>query len=153
MFSTLHLHKYFVSHGLIMLRCTSLSPSSNQNPSSLAPVAILGGPTRVSTTTLSKHQTFSSFFPPDLDPVRLEDRKWTTFNFIVRDGAPTLLQSISNSVIQTYWISDAWNAATFQFAASIIAIGLSWREAVPCVALAFIIISVPIALNGIAGSM
>jgi NCS1 family nucleobase:cation symporter-1 len=61
---------------------------------------------------------------------------------------------LSNETPQkTYWISDAWNAATFQFAASMIAVGLSWREAISCVALAFIIISIPIALNGIAGSM
>ncbi|KZS93119.1 hypothetical protein SISNIDRAFT_455091 [Sistotremastrum niveocremeum HHB9708] len=34
-----------------------------------------------------------------------------------------------------------------------ISIGLSWREAIPCVALSFVIISIPIVLNGIAGSM
>ncbi|KAF2744912.1 uracil permease [Sporormia fimetaria CBS 119925] len=50
-----------------------------------------------------------------------------------------------------YWISDAFNASTWQFASSIIAIGLSWRESLGIVALAFFIISFVIALNGAIG--
>jgi len=40
------------------------------------------------------------------------------------------------------------SATTWQFAASIMAIGLSWRESVAIVALGFFIISIVIALNG-----
>jgi nucleobase:cation symporter-1, NCS1 family len=50
-----------------------------------------------------------------------------------------------------YWISDAFNAATWQFAAGIIAVGLSWRESLGIVALSFFIIANVIALNGAIG--
>lgn len=69
----------------------------------------------------------------DLDPVPGHLRKWGLTSFI------------------SYWISDAFNAATWQFASSIIAIGLTWRESLGIVALAFFIISFVIALNGAIG--
>ncbi|KAF2269392.1 NCS1 allantoate transporter [Lojkania enalia] len=69
----------------------------------------------------------------DLDPVPRHARKWGVTSFIA------------------YWISDAFNAATWQFAAGIIAVGLTWRESLGIVALAFFIISFVIALNGATG--
>ncbi|KAL1644646.1 hypothetical protein SLS61_008697 [Didymella pomorum] len=69
----------------------------------------------------------------DLDPVPKHERKWGVTSFLA------------------YWISDAFNAATWQFASSIIAIGLTWRESIAVVALAFFIISFVIALNGAIG--
>jgi cytosine/uracil/thiamine/allantoin permease len=69
----------------------------------------------------------------DLDPVPRHARKWGVTSFIA------------------YWISDAFNAATWQFASSIIAIGLTWRESLGIVALAFFIISFVISLNGATG--
>lgn len=59
----------------------------------------------------------------DLDPVPPNRRKWGVTSFIA------------------YWISDAFNAATWQFAAGIIAVGLTWRESLGIVALSFFIIS------------
>lgn len=52
------------------------------------------------------------------------ERKWGVTSFIA------------------YWISDAFNAATWQFGASVIAVGLTWRESVAVVALSFFIISI-----------
>ncbi|KAF2140323.1 uncharacterized protein K452DRAFT_230927 [Aplosporella prunicola CBS 121167] len=69
----------------------------------------------------------------DLDPVPRHARKWGITSFI------------------SYWISDAFNAATWQFASSIIAVGLTWRESLGIVALAFFIISFVIAFNGATG--
>ncbi|OCK84456.1 NCS1 nucleoside transporter family, partial [Lepidopterella palustris CBS 459.81] len=69
----------------------------------------------------------------DLDPVPRHLRKWGVTSFIA------------------YWISDAFNAATWQFASSIIAIGLTWRESLACVAVGFFIISIVISLNGATG--
>lgn len=60
----------------------------------------------------------------DLDPVPPHERKWGVTSFIA------------------YWISDAFNAATWQFGASVIAVGLTWRESVAVVALSFFIISI-----------
>ncbi|KAL0258615.1 hypothetical protein SLS55_006112 [Diplodia seriata] len=69
----------------------------------------------------------------DLDPVPKHSRKWGVTSFVA------------------YWISDAFNAATWEFASSIIAVGLTWRESLGIVALAFFIISWVIALNGATG--
>ncbi|KAF2245825.1 uracil permease [Trematosphaeria pertusa] len=69
----------------------------------------------------------------DLDPVPRHARKW---------GVTSLI---------AYWISDAFNAATWQFASGIIAVGLTWRESLGIVALGFFIISIVIALNGATG--
>ncbi|KAF2403108.1 NCS1 allantoate transporter [Trichodelitschia bisporula] len=69
----------------------------------------------------------------DLDPVPRHKRKWTAISLI------------------SYWQSDAWNTATWQFASSIIAIGLTWRESIGIVAISFFTISIVIALNGAMG--
>ncbi|KAL4794906.1 permease for cytosine/purines, uracil, thiamine, allantoin-domain-containing protein [Aspergillus venezuelensis] len=71
----------------------------------------------------------------DLDPVPRAGRLWGPLSFI------------------SYWISDAFNAATWQFASSIIAVGLTWRESLGIVALSFFIISFVIAANGAVGSI
>lgn len=52
-----------------------------------------------------------------------------------------------------YWISDALNAATWQFASSMIAVGLTYREALGIVALSFFIMSLVIAANGTVGAI
>ncbi|CAO2647090.1 Nn.00g080120.m01.CDS01 [Neocucurbitaria sp. VM-36] len=90
--------------------------------------------------TLKVEQTQSAFAEGnarwtniDLDPVPRHSRKWGVTSFI------------------SYWVSDAFNAATWQFASSIIAIGLTWRESLGIVALAFFIISFVIAANGAIG--
>lgn len=69
----------------------------------------------------------------DLDPIRRSDRKWSVYALIA------------------YWFSDAFNAATWEFASSILAIGLSYKDAIGIVATGFLIISVVISLNGATG--
>ncbi|PGH00847.1 hypothetical protein AJ79_08099 [Helicocarpus griseus UAMH5409] len=69
----------------------------------------------------------------DLDPIPRHLRKW---------GVTSLI---------AYWISDSINVATWQFASGIIAVGLSWRESLGIIALAFFIISWVIAFNGATG--
>lgn len=49
----------------------------------------------------------------------------------------------------SYWLSDAFNAATWQFASGIVTIGLSWKESLGIVALGFFMISFVIAFNGL----
>lgn len=66
----------------------------------------------------------------DLDPVPPHERKWGVTSFIA------------------YWISDAFNAATWQFGASVIAVGLTWRESIAVVALSFFIISIVVSRAG-----
>jgi NCS1 nucleoside transporter family len=69
----------------------------------------------------------------DLDPIPRNNRKW---------GVTSLI---------AYWISDAFNVSAWQFASGIIAVGLTWRESLGIVALAFFIISFVIAFNGATG--
>ncbi|OJJ43148.1 hypothetical protein ASPZODRAFT_136705 [Penicilliopsis zonata CBS 506.65] len=52
-----------------------------------------------------------------------------------------------------YWISDAFNVATWEFASSIIAVGLSYRETLVIVAISFFIISFVISGNGAVGAI
>lgn len=59
---------------------------------------------------------------------------------------------MSDTPSLAYWISDAFNAATWQFASSIIAVGLTYREAIAIVAISFFIISFVIAGNGAVGA-
>jgi Permease for cytosine/purines, uracil, thiamine, allantoin len=59
-----------------------------------------------------------------MDPVPPEKRTWTTWNYIA------------------YWISDATNAGIWQLASSMLSIGLSWRQALPAIAVAHCIIAV-----------
>ncbi|KZT73187.1 NCS1 nucleoside transporter family [Daedalea quercina L-15889] len=70
----------------------------------------------------------------DMDPVPPHARTWTTVNYIA------------------YWISDAMNAAVWELASSMLAIGLSWRQALPAIAVGHIIISVVMVLNGTIGA-
>ncbi|KAL4071571.1 permease for cytosine/purines, uracil, thiamine, allantoin-domain-containing protein [Scleroderma yunnanense] len=70
----------------------------------------------------------------DMDPVPLRLRTWTTWNYV------------------TYWVSDATNLAIWELASSMLAIGLSWRQALPCIAAGYAIISVVIVMTGTIGA-
>jgi hypothetical protein len=59
----------------------------------------------------------SAWSNKDMDPVPVNMRTWTTFNYV------------------TYWISDSANVATWALASSMLAVGLSWYDflyTVPC---------------------
>ncbi|THG96210.1 hypothetical protein EW026_g5587 [Hermanssonia centrifuga] len=70
----------------------------------------------------------------DMDPVPPKLRTWNTYNYIA------------------YWISDATNAAVWELASSMLAIGLSWRQALPAIAVGHIIIAVVMVMNGTIGA-
>ncbi|KAI0784506.1 NCS1 nucleoside transporter family [Abortiporus biennis] len=70
----------------------------------------------------------------DMDPVPRSKRTWTTWNYVA------------------YWVSDACNAAAWELASSMLAIGLSWRQALPAIAVGHIIIAVVMVLNGTIGA-
>ncbi|KAA1475711.1 NCS1 nucleoside transporter family [Dentipellis sp. KUC8613] len=76
----------------------------------------------------------SSWSNKDMDPVPEHRRTWSTLNYIA------------------YWISDATNAAVWELASSMLAIGLSWRQALPAIAVGHIIIAVIMVLNGTIGA-
>jgi NCS1 family nucleobase:cation symporter-1 len=70
----------------------------------------------------------------DCDVTPVERRTWSTW---------TLLG---------FWFSDALNAQGWEGAASIIAVGLTWREAFYCLILGYICDVVPMVLNGAIGA-
>lgn len=69
-----------------------------------------------------------------MDPVPIRSRTWSTVNYVA------------------YWISDATNAAVWELASSMLATGLSWRQALPAIAVGHCIISVVMVLNGTIGA-
>ncbi|KAF8072151.1 permease for cytosine/purines, uracil, thiamine, allantoin-domain-containing protein [Lyophyllum atratum] len=70
----------------------------------------------------------------DMDPVPPSGRTWTTWNYIA------------------YWVSDATHVAMWSFASSMLAIGLTWRQALVAIAVGHIMISIVVVLNGTVGA-
>ncbi|KAJ7016958.1 cytosine-purine permease [Mycena alexandri] len=70
----------------------------------------------------------------DMDPVPIHLRTWTTWNYIA------------------YWISDALNPSMWAVGSSMIAVQLSWRQALGAISLGHIIIAAVIVLNGTMGA-
>lgn len=69
-----------------------------------------------------------------MDPVPPHLRTWTAWNYV------------------TYWVSDATNVAVWELAGSMLAIGLSWRQALPCIAAGYAVISVVMVMTGTIGA-
>ncbi|KAL2890420.1 NCS1 nucleoside transporter family [Ceratocystis lukuohia] len=70
----------------------------------------------------------------DMDPVPLSMRTWSIWTWM------------------GYWCSDAINIGTWQAASSIIAVGLTWRDAIPIVVVATTVVAIPMVLNGAMGA-
>jgi nucleobase:cation symporter-1, NCS1 family len=51
-----------------------------------------------------------------------------------------------------YWATDTINLATWQTASSILAVGLSWREAIPIMFVGNVCVAVALVLNGSIGA-
>ncbi|KIH91075.1 cytosine-purine permease [Sporothrix brasiliensis 5110] len=82
----------------------------------------------------------SAIAPPDvwtnrdMDPTPASDQTWGIWS------------------IMAYWATDTINLGTWETASSILAVGLSWREAIPCMVVGILSVAVPIVLNGAIGS-
>lgn len=69
-----------------------------------------------------------------MDPVPPEDQTWSVWTVLA------------------YWSSDLINLTTWQTASSILAVGLSWREAIPIMVVGTASIAIAMILNGAIGS-
>ncbi|MFF7215371.1 NCS1 family nucleobase:cation symporter-1 [Streptomyces sp. NPDC008238] len=69
----------------------------------------------------------------DLLPVPLAQRKWTTYNFTA------------------LWVGMAHNVASWTLASGLVALGMDWKQAVLTIALANVLVLVPMLLTGHAG--
>jgi NCS1 family nucleobase:cation symporter-1 len=70
----------------------------------------------------------------DSDVTPLERRTWTSWTIL------------------GFWISDAMNAQGWMAPAAIMAVGLTWREAVYCIILGSLVDAIPLCLNGAIGA-
>ncbi|KAI1474158.1 permease for cytosine/purines, uracil, thiamine, allantoin-domain-containing protein [Daldinia eschscholtzii] len=70
----------------------------------------------------------------DMDPTPIEDQTWDTWTILA------------------YWATDTINLATWQTASAILAVGLSWREAIPIMIVGTFCVAVPLVLNGAIGA-
>ncbi|TDZ34536.1 putative permease [Colletotrichum spinosum] len=77
------------------------------------------------------------------------DGVWTNSDM---DPVPLTQQTWSIWTILAYWSSDLMNLSTLQTAGSILAVGLSWREAIPIMVVGTTCIAVAMVLNGAIGS-
>ncbi|HEY2746824.1 MAG TPA: NCS1 family nucleobase:cation symporter-1 [Polyangia bacterium] len=76
----------------------------------------------------------SALYNHDLAPVRVADRRWTTYNFAA------------------LWISMAHCIPTYMLAGGLIAAGMSWKEALFTILLGNLIVLLPILANSHAGT-
>ncbi|KAH9908847.1 NCS1 nucleoside transporter [Xylariomycetidae sp. FL2044] len=70
----------------------------------------------------------------DMDPTPPEDQTWGVWSIL------------------GYWATDTINLATWQTASAILAVGLSWREAIPIMVVGNLCVAIALVLNGAIGS-
>ncbi|EME80753.1 uncharacterized protein MYCFIDRAFT_87514 [Pseudocercospora fijiensis CIRAD86] len=70
----------------------------------------------------------------DMDPVLPEDQTWTIRTWMA------------------YWATDCINLGTWETASSIVAVGLTWREAIPIMVVGNFCVAIPMVLNGAIGA-
>ncbi|KAH9889735.1 allantoin permease [Xylariomycetidae sp. FL2044] len=78
-----------------------------------------------------------------------DENTWSNRN---SDVTPVEHRTWTSWTILGYWMSDALSAQSWSGASAIIAVGLTWREAVYCLILGTFTITIPLCLNGAAGS-
>ncbi|TYJ56555.1 hypothetical protein B9479_002802 [Cryptococcus floricola] len=85
-------------------------------------------------TPPASYATHDGWSNADVDVVPVEQRNWRAINYLF------------------LWLADGANVGTMQQAGSIVALGLSWREASAAIAIGNIIIAAAVTLNGVIGS-
>lgn len=70
----------------------------------------------------------------DLAPTKIKQRTWTTYNFMA------------------LWVGMAHNIPTYLLASGLVALGMAWYQAILTIALANIIVLIPMLLNSHAGT-
>ncbi|EHL01731.1 putative Uncharacterized permease [Glarea lozoyensis 74030] len=70
----------------------------------------------------------------DMDPVKPENQTWTIWTWMA------------------YWATDTINLGTWETASAILAVGLSWREAIPAIVVGTSCVAIPMVLNGAIGA-
>ncbi|MFJ1704896.1 NCS1 family nucleobase:cation symporter-1 [Kitasatospora sp. NPDC088346] len=74
------------------------------------------------------------FASPDLNPVPVARRSWTTYNFLA------------------LWVGMAHNIPSWTLASGLVALGMDWKQAVLTIALGNLVVLIPMILTGHAGT-
>lgn len=77
---------------------------------------------------------FDNSTDKDMDPTPIEDQTWSMWTWMA------------------YWATDTINLGTWETAAGILAVGLSWREAIPAIVVGTSCVAIPMVLNGAIGA-
>ncbi|KAI0031533.1 cytosine-purine permease [Vararia minispora EC-137] len=75
--------------------------------------------------------------------------KWSNRDM---DPTPPYLRTWGKWSYVAYWISGSFNISAWEVASSMLAVGLSWRQALASIAIGHSIISIPILFNGLIGA-
>ncbi|KAJ9144557.1 Allantoin permease [Pleurostoma richardsiae] len=78
-----------------------------------------------------------------------EEGTWTNIDC---DVTPIERRTWTSWTVLGFWFSDALNAQGWMAPASIIALGLTWREAIVCIIFGSFVCTVPLVLNGMIGA-
>ncbi|TVY82355.1 putative permease [Lachnellula suecica] len=78
-----------------------------------------------------------------------DEDSWTNIDC---DVTPIERRTWTGWTMGGYWFSDALNAQSWEAPASIIAVGLTWRESVYCIIFGSLVCTVPLVLNGSIGA-
>jgi NCS1 family nucleobase:cation symporter-1 len=98
---------------------------------------------------VKSHSTKEGWVLPRQTGSFADPGEWTNIDM---DVTPLERRTWSSWTMFGYWFSDALNAQSWMAPASIIAIGLTWREAVVCIIFGSLVCTVPLVLNGMVGA-
>ncbi|KAK0648026.1 allantoin permease [Cercophora newfieldiana] len=98
---------------------------------------------------VKSHSTLEGWILPRQTGSFADPGEWTNIDM---DVTPLDRRTWSAWTMFGYWFSDALNAQSWMAPASIIAIGLTWREAVVCIIFGSLVCTVPLVLNGMVGA-
>src|ERR671936_321593 len=108
------------------------------------PTAVASPPARIGEETVypdGRHELSdnvaikdSPLYNGDLAPVKVKHRTWNTYNYMA------------------LWIGMAHNIPTYLLASGLVAIGMAWYQAILTIALANVIVLIPMLLNSHAGT-
>ncbi|KAK4556245.1 hypothetical protein LTR86_006389 [Recurvomyces mirabilis] len=104
---------------------------------------------KTSKAELKKKSKPSGWVVPRQSTTFADPDRWSNID---ADVTPIARRTWTSWTILGFWISDAMNAQGWQAPSSIIAVGLTWREAVYCIILGSAIDTIPLILNGAIGA-
>ncbi|TKX25207.1 permease-like protein 6 [Elsinoe australis] len=104
---------------------------------------------RVKTKVIQRTTSTQSWILPKLDSSYAPPGTWVNID---NDVTPLERQTWGGWSLVGYWMSDILSTQSWAGASAIISIGLTYREALVCLIMGTIIISIPLVLNGMIGA-